>query len=65
MTKIRVELEVPKKYCDRYDNFCPMLFIGNYGVCCCAAFGNCELEEDRKNGYSIRCEQCKQAEVKE
>lgn len=66
MPKIRVEFEAPEKYCDKYDNICPMCREGDYGTCYCSAFGDCELEEDRENGHcSMRCEQCKKAEVKE
>lgn len=66
MAKIKVELEVPNdKYCEREDIVCPMCLEGNWGICYCCLF-NVDLEMDEENShYCIRCDKCKQAEVKE
>ena len=62
MPKIKVEIEVPNgKYCETIDNICPLCFEEYY----CALF-DVELENDTKNHYyCIRCDKCKQAEVKD
>ena len=65
MTKIRVEIEVPDgKYCDSIDAVCPMCFDGEWGTFRCALF-NGELEIDDNYPRIIRCDECKQAEVKD
>lgn len=65
MPKIRVELEViDSKYCDDGYTICPMCLVGDWRRYHCAIFGN-DLEIDLDNGFCIRCEQCKQAEVEE
>lgn len=66
MAKIRVETEVPSdKYCERVDNVCPMCFEHEWGDFRCVLFDEeLELDEDYHH-YCIRCEQCKQAEVKD
>ena len=65
MPKIKVEIEVPSdKYCDTIDNVCPMLQEGNWGKYYCCLF-NVDLEMNKENDYScIRCDKCKQAEVR-
>ena len=62
MPKIKVELELLNdKYCETIDKICPLCF-DKYR---CALF-DVELENDNKNHYyCIRCDKCKQAEVKE
>lgn len=67
MAKIKVEIEVPDdKYCDTIDNVCPMLLEGHCGGWYCCLF-DVDLETDSVNRYypCIRCDKCKQAEVKE
>ena len=66
MAKIRVEVIVPSdKHCEREDIVCPMCLEGNWGTCYCCLF-NVDLEMDEENShYCIRCDECKQAEVKE
>ena len=65
MAKIKVEIEVPSgKYCDTIYNVCPMCLEGNWGKYYCCLF-DADLEIDKENDYScIRCDKCKQAEVK-
>ena len=62
MPKIKVELELLNdKYCETIDKICPLCFE-EYR---CALF-DVELENDNKNHYyCIRCDKCKQAEVKD
>ena len=66
MAKIKVEIEVPSgDYCENENTTCPMCFERGFVGCYCALF-NVELESDNKNHYYCkRCEQCKQAEVKD
>ena len=66
MPKIRVEIEVPSgDYCENENITCSMCFERGFVECYCALF-NVELESDNKNHYYCkRCEQCKQAEVKD
>lgn len=66
MPKIMVELEVlGGEYCEREDNVCPMCLEGNWGTYYCCLF-NADLEMDANNKhYCKRCDECKQAEVKE
>lgn len=66
MTKIKVEIEVPTgKYCESEDNVCSMCLEGNWGKYYCCLF-NVDLEMDEENShYCIRCDECKQAEVKD
>ena len=65
MPKIRVELEViDSKYCDDGYTVCPVCLESNWGEYYCAIFGN-DLEIDLDNGFCIRCDKCKQAEVEE
>lgn len=67
MAKIKVELEVPNgNYCDDVDDgYCPMCKRNIWEEYHCLLFGG-ELETDKENDYScIRCEKCKQAEVKD
>lgn len=63
MPKIRVEIEVPTgKYCDYEDTLCSVCMEGNWGKWYCAIFEN-DLKIDLDNGFCIRCDKCKQAEV--
>ena len=66
MAKIKVEIEVPSgDYCENENTTCSMCFERGFVECYCALF-NVELESDNKNHYYCkRCEQCKQAEVKD
>ena len=68
MAKIRVETEVPDgEYCDcnKVDPICPMCFEGEWGEYYCTLFGDeLKLDEDNHH-YCIRCDKCKQAEVKD
>lgn len=66
MPKIRVEIDVPDgKYCDNEDTICPMCLERNLSECYCCLFES-DLEIDEENQwYCIRCDKCKQAEVKE
>lgn len=65
MAKIKVEIEVPSdKYCDDGDTVCPVCLEGNWGKWYCAIFDN-DLKIDLDNGCCIRCDECKQAEVKD
>ena len=67
MAKIKVELEVPNgNYCDDVnDVYCPMCERNIWGECYCSLFCD-ELKIDSENGYYCkRCEECKQAEVKD
>ena len=62
--KIKVELEVPTdKYCDTEDTLCPVCMEGYCNKWFCAIFDE-DLEIDSDSGYCIRCDKCKQAEVK-
>lgn len=66
MPKIKVEIEVPNdKYCEREDTVCPMCFEGAWGVCRCALFDEDLIFDEDNHHYCIRCDGCKQAEVKE
>lgn len=62
MSKIKVELEmVDSKYCGT----CKLCMEDGWGVYYCALFDT-DLEIDEANNcFCKRCEQCKQAEVKE
>ena len=63
--KIKVELEVPSdKYCDTEDTLCPVCMEGYWNKWFCAIFDE-DLEIDSDSGYCIRCDKCKQAEVKD
>lgn len=65
MPKIKVEIEVPSdKYCDNEDTFCLACCEDNWGKCYCEIFDE-DLEIDSDSGYCIRCDKCKQAEVKD
>lgn len=65
MPKIRVEIEVPTdKYCDSEDTLCPVCMEGFSGKWYCAIFDD-DLKIDSDSGYCIRCDKCKQAEVKD
>ena len=67
MPKIRVEIEVPNcDYCDDVDDgSCPMCKRNIWGEFHCLLF-DVELKTDKENDYScIRCDKCKQAEVKD
>lgn len=67
MPKIKVEIEVPNgNYCDDVDDgYCPLFKRNLWGECFCLLF-NRDLETDKENDYScIRCDKCKQAEVKD
>lgn len=66
MPKIKIELEIPNdNYCDKTDAICPMCVHSEWGVYRCVLFDD-ELELDRSNHlYCIRCDKCKQAEVKD
>ena len=65
MAKIRVEgvglVKVPEKYCDKYENFCPMC-VDDGVVAYCVAF-NYALEGE--NYHCKRLKACKKAEVEE
>ena len=65
MPKIKVEIEVPNgEYCETEDNICPMCIECELAVYRCVLFDD-ELEIDDINDCCIRCDKCKQAEVKE
>ena len=67
MAKIRVEIEVPNgNYCDDIDaGFCSLFERNMWGECFCLLF-NRKLEPDKKNDENCkRCDECKQAEVKD
>ena len=66
MAKIKVKIEVPSGgYCENEDIVCRMRLGGNRGICYCCLF-NVDLEIDEENSnYCIRCDKCKQAEVKD
>ena len=65
MAKIKAEIEVLNdKYCDTEDDVCPMCQESHWGEWYCCLFGN-ELEIDLDNCCCIRCDKCKQAEVKD
>ena len=66
MPKIKVEIEVPSGgYCENEDIVCRMCLWGNRGICYCCLF-NVDLEIDEENSnYCIRCDKCKQAELKD
>lgn len=66
MTKIKVEIKVPSgNFCDKLDEICPMCIENEWGECYCALFAT-ELKIDKENNLCcIRCDKCKQAEVKE
>lgn len=66
MAKIRVETEVPSgEYCDKTGDICPMCVENGWGEYQCDLFReNLEIDENDPN-YCIRCDKCKQAEVKD
>lgn len=65
MAKIKAEIKVLNdEYCGTIDAVCPMCFGGEWDTFRCALFGN-ELEIDDNNHRIIRCDKCKQAEVKD
>lgn len=66
MPKIKVEIEVPSdKYCEREDIVCPMCIEHEWGDFRCVLFDD-ELKFDKDyHHYCIRCDKCRQAEVKE
>ena len=65
MAKIKIDglglVEVPEKYCDKYENFCPMC-VDDGVAAYCVTF-NYALEEE--NYHCKRLKICKQSEVKE
>ena len=65
MPKIRVEgvgpVKVPEKYCDKYENFCPMCVDDGVAVYYIAF--NYALEEEDFHCKRLRA--CEQAEVDE
>lgn len=65
MPKIKVEIEVPDEYCDK-NALCPAFYHDEWGYHC-LIFDTYDdnLELDRQIFAHKRCEQCKQAEVKE
>lgn len=66
MPKIKIEIEVPNdKYCENRGDICPCCYYNSYGDYRCNLF-DAELESDDKyHYYCIRCDKCKQAEVKQ
>lgn len=65
MAKIRVEVEVPEQYCDK-SPYCPMCQDVFMGVKRCALFGVALEKKFTNNGYYCeRCDECKEAEVKD
>lgn len=64
MPKIRVEIEVPEKYCDVWDNKCPFYTVDKWGDCYCTLFNDRIMLENERY-YSERCDECKQAEVED
>ena len=62
MPKIKVELEVGSEFCDN----CPMfrLFPSRDMSAFCSLYNICLTFSPRYLGY-VRCDECKQAEVKE
>lgn len=69
MAKIKVEIEVPNgNYCDDVDDgYCPMCKRNMWGEYHCFIFGD-ELDIDGIDAWEsrcIRCDKCKQAEVKD
>ena len=65
MPKIKIDglglVEVPEKYCDKYENFCPMCVDdGVTSQCMLFKYG---LEEE--SYHCKRLKICKQSEVKE
>ena len=65
MPKIKIDglgiVEVPEKYCDKYENFCPMC-VDDGVTSYCMLFKYALKEE---NYHCKRLKICKQSEVKE
>lgn len=65
MPKIKVEIEVPEKYCRR-NPYCPMCKDAFMGITRCALFGVVLEKEFIDDGYySKRCDECLQAEIQD
>lgn len=66
MAKIKVEVEVPKEYCNEFP-YCSECYRTLLGDWFCRRFSaDCgELEFDKNTHLVKRCDECKQAEVEE